>query len=88
MDTTVIAARIVIGSVLDVTFRASAVVLAALEFWPAVRIFICSRYCSVFGSFAPEQYSRVSNQLFQLPTATNSATVASTGVQSGKIIFQ
>ena len=34
------------------------------------------------------QYRWVSNQLFQLPTATNSATVASTGLHSGKMICQ
>ncbi|MNC52920.1 hypothetical protein D3C75_1022930 [compost metagenome] len=45
-------------------------------------------YCSVLSLISEDAYRNVSNQAFHEPTAMNKAMVASTGVHSGKMIFQ
>ena len=87
-DTTVIAARIVMGVVSVVLAAASVVVMAALALLLVVASFIFNRYCRVCRCTLPALYRWVSNQLFQAPTATNKATVATTGKIRGKIIRQ
>src|SRR5690606_35586556 len=87
--TIVIVARIDIGVTEDAPrfcelAKADAAVIAACEF---CKIF-CSSYCSVLSLMFDELYSMTSNHEFHWYTPENSATVASTGIDSGSTMLK